>query len=65
VHASANTPVPNPGPEVHQPDLQTLLFDLSDMHRPPLKMEEYMEFESGWLSVRKILEICSGEIDNV
>jgi hypothetical protein len=40
------------------------LFDLSDMHRPALKMEEYMEFERG-LCVKQFLKIWSGEIDIV
>jgi hypothetical protein len=38
-------------------DLQTFLFDLTDMHRPNHKMEEDMEFKKG-LSVKQILEIC-------
>jgi hypothetical protein len=57
VLTSANTTLPNPGQEVHQPDLQTLVFDLTDIHRPTLKIEEDMEIENG-LSVNQILEIC-------
>jgi hypothetical protein len=60
VHTNANTLVPNPGQEVHQVDLQTLLFDLIGMHRVTLNIEEDMEFEKG-LSVKQILEICSLE----
>jgi hypothetical protein len=33
-----------------------LFFDLRDMHRPTLKMEEDMEFERG-PSVQQIMEI--------
>jgi hypothetical protein len=57
VHTNANTPLPNPGQEAHQSDLQILLSDLNDMHRSTFKMEENMEFERG-LSVLHILEIC-------
>jgi hypothetical protein len=41
-----------------------MLFDLDDMHRPTLKMEEDMEFKSG-LSVKQILEFKSGNFGNV
>jgi hypothetical protein len=40
---------------VHQTDLQILFFDLCDMHRPSLKMGEYMEFQIG-LSVKEFVE---------
>jgi hypothetical protein len=39
------------GQTVLQDVLAPLLFDLGDMHRPTLKMEEDMEFERG-LSVK-------------
>jgi hypothetical protein len=42
---------------VLQYDLQTLLFDLGDIHMPSPNMEEDMEFQIG-LSVKKILEFA-------
>jgi hypothetical protein len=56
VRTNANTLVHNPGQEVHQSDLQALLFNLTDMHRQTLKMEEDMEFEIG-IGIKRILEI--------
>jgi hypothetical protein len=46
----------NLGQGALQDDLETLFFNLGDMHRPTLKMEENMEFEIG-LSVKQILKI--------
>jgi hypothetical protein len=51
-----NSLVHNLGQGALQDDLQTLFFDLGDMHRPTLKMEEDMEFEIG-LSVKQIQKI--------
>jgi hypothetical protein len=56
VRTNANTLVHNPGQEVHQSDLQALLFNKTDMHRQTLKMEEDMEFERG-IGIKRILEI--------
>jgi hypothetical protein len=42
---------------VLQDGVETLFFDLGDMHRPTIKMEEDMEFERG-LSVKQILKCC-------
>jgi hypothetical protein len=38
------TPVPNPLQEVCHPDLQILLFDLSDMHSLIPRIEEVLKF---------------------
>jgi hypothetical protein len=38
-----------------QTDLQTMLFNMDDMHTPTLKIEEDMEFQKG-LSVKQFLE---------
>jgi hypothetical protein len=43
--------------EILQTDLQTMLFNLDDMYRRTLKIEEGMQFSRG-LSVKQILEIC-------
>jgi hypothetical protein len=48
--------VHNLGQGALQDDLETLFFDLCEMHRPTLRMEEDMEFEIG-ISVKLILEI--------
>jgi hypothetical protein len=56
---SINSPLHDIGQGVLQDGLETLLFDLGDMHRPTLNMEEDMGFERG-LSVEQILEnFCS------
>jgi hypothetical protein len=39
-----------------QTDLQTILFNLDDVHIPTPKIEEDMEFQRG-LSVKQFLEI--------
>jgi hypothetical protein len=51
-----NSLVHNLGQGALQDDIETLFFDLGDMHRPTLKMEEDMEFEIG-LSVKQIQKI--------
>jgi hypothetical protein len=54
--------VHNLGQGAIQDDLETLFFDLGDMHRPTLNMKENMEFEKG-LIVKQILEILqSGKL---
>jgi hypothetical protein len=55
VFMSINSPLHDIGQGVLQDGLETLLFDLGDMHRPTLNMEEDMGFERG-LSVEQILE---------
>jgi hypothetical protein len=42
-----NSPVRKLGQRFLQDGLQTLLFDLGDMHRPPAKIEDDMEFSKG------------------
>jgi hypothetical protein len=54
---SINSPVHNLGQGVLQDDLETLFFDLGDMHRLTVKMEEDMEFDKG-LSVKQLLKCC-------
>jgi hypothetical protein len=44
MHTNTNTPVPNIGKEVHQPDPQALLFDPTNIHRLIPMTEELMEF---------------------
>jgi hypothetical protein len=44
------------GQRVLRDGLQTLFFDLEDMHRPSLKIEEVMEFPKE-LSAKQSLEI--------
>jgi hypothetical protein len=56
VFTDIKSPFHKIGQEVLQDGLGTLLFDLGDMRRLTLKMEEDMEFERG-LSVKQILEI--------
>jgi hypothetical protein len=56
VFTDIKSPLHKIGQEVLQDGLGTLLFDLGDMCRLTLKMEEDMEFERG-LSVKQILEI--------
>jgi hypothetical protein len=63
VCTSINPPVHKFGQGVLEDGLETLLLDLGDMHRPSLNIEEDMEFPRG-LSVKQILEIRSGKIDN-
>jgi hypothetical protein len=57
VHTNANKSLTNPGQQVYQSDLQMLLFDLTNMHRLTLKIEEDIEFQKA-LSVKQFLEIC-------
>jgi hypothetical protein len=66
VFTNINSPLHKLGQGVLQDGLETSLFDLSDMHRPTLKMEKDMEFERG-LSVKLILEFFSMSVkfDNV
>jgi hypothetical protein len=40
-----------------QADLQILLYDLDDMHRPSHNIEEDMEFQRR-LSIKQFLKIC-------
>jgi hypothetical protein len=47
--------VNNPEQEIHQPDLQTFLFDLTDMHRLIPRIEEVVKFPNG-PSVKQNLE---------
>jgi hypothetical protein len=44
------------GQRVLHDGLQTLIFDLVDMHRPYPNIDEAMEFQKG-ISVKKSLEI--------
>jgi hypothetical protein len=60
VFTSINLLVLQHGQGVLQDGLQTLHFDLGDMHRPSQNMEEDMEFERR-LSVKKFLEFESGK----
>jgi hypothetical protein len=50
-----NSPLHKIEQGVLQDVLETLLFDLGDMHKQNLKMEEDIKFEIG-LSVKQILE---------
>jgi hypothetical protein len=56
VLTSINSPVHKHGQGVLHDGLETLLFDMGDMHRPTLNMVEDMEFERE-LSVKQILKI--------
>jgi hypothetical protein len=58
VFTSINSPVHKFGQGVLQDGLQTLLFDLVDMHRPSPNMEEDIEFQRV-LNVKQILEKLS------
>jgi hypothetical protein len=55
VFTSIILPLHKIGDGVLQYGLEILIFDLGDMHRPTLKMEEYIEFKRR-LSVKQILE---------
>jgi hypothetical protein len=56
VFTSINSPVHKLGQQVLRDGLQTLFFDLDDMHRPSPKIKEVMEFLKE-LSAKQSLEI--------
>jgi hypothetical protein len=55
VLTNINSPVHQVGQGVDHTDLQTLLLDLSDVHRPSPKIKEVIKFMKG-LSVEESLE---------
>jgi hypothetical protein len=47
VLTNTNSSAHRRGQGVHHTDLQTLLFNLGDMHKPTPKIEDVMEFPNG------------------